>query len=96
MIDALKPLIDLTRKYPQIEGEVIWADGAQWSAQDTEEDGLDGEEIPYYVEGMIAEGFSCAWQVLGTDMPEFVRLFFWQGLMPALPNDPDILLRGQA
>lgn len=96
MSDALKPLIDLTRKYPQIEGEVIWAEGTDWAAQDTDEDGLDGEEIPYYAEGMISEGFSCAWQVLGIDAPEFVRLFFWQGTMPALPNDPDLLSSGTA
>ena len=91
MTDALKPLTDLARKYPNIEGEVIWADGSDWAAQEDEADGLDGEEIPYHAEAMIAEGYGCAWQVLGETVPEFVRLFFWQGTMPDLPDDPDVL-----
>ena len=96
MTDALKPLVDLTRKYPEIEGQVIWAEDGDWAAQDDDALGLDGEEIPFYAEGMIAEGFHCAWQILGESGPEFIRLFFWQGTMPALPSDPDILSSGQA
>ena len=96
MTDALKPLVDLTRKYPQIEGQVIWADDGDWAADADETLGLDGEEIPFYAEGMIDEGYACAWQVLGDPNPEFIRLFFWQGDMPALPADPDILSSGLA
>ena len=95
MTDALKPLVDLTRKYPDIEGQAIWAEHGDWAAQDDEALGLDGEEIPFYAEGMMAEGYRCAWQILGNSTPEFIRLFFWQGTMPALPNDPDILSTGQ-
>lgn len=91
----LKPLTIIARKYPQIEAEVIWAKDGDWDAQSDETDGLDGEEIPYYAEGMLAEGYSLAWQVLGEDgTPEFVRLFFWQGAMPALPDDPDLISQG--
>ena len=96
MRDALKPLADLARKYPQIEGEVIWANGSDWTAQDDDTEGLDGEEIPFYAEGMIAEGYGCAWQIMVDAAPEFVRLFFWQGKMPTLPDDPDVLSHGVA
>ncbi len=92
--DAIKPLTALVRKYPQIEAEVIWADGDEWSAQSDETDGLDGEEIPFYAAGMLAEGYSLGWQVLGDGAPEFVRLFFWQGAMPPMPDDPDLISQG--
>ena len=44
MTDALKPLVDLTRKYPEIEGQVIWAEDGDWAAQDDDAGlGLGGE-----------------------------------------------------
>lgn len=99
MIDpdqAIAPLAALLRKYPALEAQVIWADSGDWLAQDDEDMGLDGEEIPFYAEGLIAEGYDCAWQVLGQGAPQFVRLFFWQGAMPPLPNDPDVLSIGRS
>ncbi len=86
---ALKALTKLVAKYPNLEGEVIWAQDGTWQPQDDEAATLDGEEIPYYAEGMLMEGYSFSWQALGEDTPEFIRLFFWQGSGPALPNDPD-------
>ncbi len=91
MSDALKPLIALCRKYPSLEAQVIWAFSGDWQPQEDEDAGLDGEEIAYYAEGMLDEGHACAWQVLGIGTPEFLRLFFWQGEMPALPEDPDLI-----
>lgn len=93
---ALKPLVTLVRKHPEIEAEVIWAEGGDWAAQSDETDGLDGEEIPFYAAGMLAEGYALAWQILGDGAPEFVRLFFWQGTMPPLPVDPGLLAQGVA
>lgn len=89
--DAIKPLAQLCRKYPALEAQVIWAEGGDWHPQEDDEAGLDGEEIAFYAEGMLIEGYACAWQVLGQGAPEFVRLFFWQGDMPALPDDPDLI-----
>lgn len=92
--ESVKPLTDLLRKHPDLEAEVIWAAGGAWVAQDDEDEGLDGEEIPFYAEGMLAEGYACAWQLLGQGTPQFLRLFFWQGDAPPLPDDRDILAMG--
>jgi hypothetical protein len=94
MLDALNPLTALCRKYPALEAQVIWADGIEWQPQEDDEAGLDGEEIAFYAEGMVQEGYSCAWQILGIGAPEFVRLFFWIGAMPPLPSDPDLISQG--
>lgn len=96
MFDSLKPLIALCRKYPQLEAQVIWAEAGMWQPQEDEDAELDGEEIVFYAEGMLIEGYACAWQVLGQGAPEFLRLFFWQGQMPTLPDDPDLLSSGEA
>ena len=94
MLDALNPLTALCRKYPVLEAQVIWADGIEWQPQEDDEAGLDGEEIAFYAGGMVQEGYSCAWQILGIGAPEFVRLFFWIGAMPPLPSDPDLISQG--
>lgn len=93
--EAVKPLTALLRKHPDLEAEVIWAANGVWAAQDDEDEGLDGEEIPFYAAGMIAEGYACAWQLLGEGAPQFLRLFFWQGDAPPLPADPDVLATGR-
>ena len=94
MLDALTPLTALCRKYPSLEAQVIWAEGGDWQPQEEEDAGLDGEEIAFYAEGMVQEGYACAWQILGVGAPEFVRLFFWIGEMPPLPDDPDLISQG--
>ena len=90
----LDPLTDLCRKQPSLEAQVIWAADGDWQPQEDEETGLDGEEIAFYAEGMVQEGYSYAWQILGVGAPEFVRLFFWTGDMPPLPEDPDLISQG--
>ena len=91
MPEPLDPLTALCRKHPSLEAQVIWAQDGDWQPQEDEETGLDGEEIAFYAEGMVQEGYSCAWQILGVGAPEFVRLFFWTGDMPPLPEDPDLI-----
>ncbi len=88
---ALRSLTILVAKHPNVEGEVIWAQQDTWQPQDDDAATLDGEEIPYYAEGLLMEGYSFSWQALGETTPEFIRLFFWQGACPTVPNDPDIL-----
>jgi hypothetical protein len=92
--ESLNPLSSLCRKYLALEAQVIWAEGSDWQPQEDDEAGLDGEEIAFYAEGMLMEGYSCAWQILGVGAPEFVRLFFWIGEMPHLPDDPDLISQG--
>ena len=62
---------------------MIWANGADWDAQDDDAEMLDAEEIAFYAEGLLAEGFHLHWQVLAESAapkdPVHARLFFWQG-----------------
>lgn len=86
----LAPLAKLAAKHPDIEGEVIWANGAAWDAQDDDAEMLDAEEIAFYAEGLLAEGFQLHWQVLAESAapkdPVHARLFFWQGGGANLPK----------
>ena len=88
----LAPLARITLKHPDLEGEVIWANGPDWQAQDDAEGLLDAEEIPFYAEGLLMEGFAMQWQVLAeTEAPKdpvHIRLFFWQtgGATPPAPE----------
>ena len=78
----LAPLAKLLAKHAELEGEVIWAEADGWQAQDDTEGLLDAEEIPFYAEGLLIEGFHMQWQVLAdSDAPKEpaqLRLFFWQ------------------
>ena len=79
----LAPLAKLVARHADLEGEVIWAEADGWQAQDDAEGLLDAEEIPFYAEGLLIEGFHMHWQVLADsdapNEPAQVRLFFWQG-----------------
>ena len=62
----LAPLRRLAARHPGIEGQVLWAaevaDG--WAVQDDTAEMLDAEEIPFYVEGLLMEGFGLLWQAM--------------------------------
>lgn len=94
----LAPLAKIARKHPDLEGEVIWADGTGWQAQDDTADLLDAEEVPFYAEGLLMEGFRMQWQVLAeADAPKdpvHIRLFFWESgaASPPAPEAGLILL----
>jgi len=87
----LAPLAKLALRHPLVEGQAIWWEDGEWQAQDDEEAMIDGEEIAYYAEGLLAEGFGLHWQVLAeADAPKepvLVLLFLWQsGEAPVLPE----------
>lgn len=88
----LAPLARLALKHADLEGQVITLEVGDWQAQDDDEDMLDAEEITFYAEGLMTEGFGMCWQVLAEAddpaTPLFARLFFWQGITPEIP-DPD-------
>lgn len=97
----LEPLSKLALKNPDLEGEVIWADGTGWQAQDDAEGLLDAEEVPFYAEGLLMEGFRMQWQVLGEDAapkePVHIRLFFWEtGTATPPAPEPGLCLIAQA
>jgi hypothetical protein len=89
----LAPLAKLTLRHPDLEGQAIWWEDGIWQAQDDDEAMIDGEEIAFYAEGLLDEGFGLHWQVLAEEDspkdPLLVRLFLWQpGEMPKVPS-PD-------
>jgi hypothetical protein len=88
----LAPLAKLAMKHPDLEAEVIWARDGLWQAQSDDAEFLDGEEVPYYAEGLLLEGFALHYQILAEadapKLPAHIRLFFWQADAPELP-DPE-------
>lgn len=89
----LAPLAKFALRHPDLEGQPIWWEDGFWQAQDDAEAMIDGEEIAFYAEGLLDEGFGLHWQVLAEAEtpkdPVLVRLFLWQsGETPEVP-DPD-------
>lgn len=98
--EFLAPLARIAAKTPDLEAQVIWAANGGWQPQDDTTDLLDAEEIAFYAEGMLLEGFSMIWEVLAEDdtpaKPAFVRLYFWQGAMPeAAAPDAIVVTRAE-
>jgi hypothetical protein len=85
-LDAfLAPLARLASRHPGIEGQVLWAaeTAEGWQVQDDATELLDAEEIPFYVEGLLMEGFGLVWQVMaeagdGKSTPDHVLLLVWE------------------
>lgn len=76
--EPLAPLQVLLRRHPDLEAQVLWAEGDAWEPQDDQDEMMDGEEIPFYAEGLLDEGFGIAWQALGEGQPEVLLLLVWQ------------------
>ena len=80
----LAPLARIAQKHPLIEGLVFWGDDDGWSDQPSE--ALEPEEIAFYAEGLLLDGFHMDWaHVTGTG-DDHLRLCFWQDGSP--PADP--------
>ena len=90
----LDPLTGLIRKHKAIEASVLWLRDGVWS--DATGDPLETEEIVFYAEGLLMEGFSMAWDhVTLPGLGDHLRLCFWQGADPALPPlDPGMVRLG--
>lgn len=97
----LAPLSKLALRYPEVEAEVIWANGQEWEPQQGTDALLDAEEIPFYAEGLLLEGFQMHYQILADAEvpkdPAHVRLFFWQTDAPAVPEpEPGLIVIASA
>ena len=83
----LEPLGRIARRHRDIEGLVFWGGAEGWEPSPSE--ALEAEEIAFYAEGLLAEGFSFCWQALAEAgapaRPVLVRLYFWQGAAPPPP-----------
>lgn len=89
----LAPLTRLAARFPDVEGVVIWGDDSGWDVQDDTTEMLDAEEITFYAEGLLMEGFGMIWQAMAEaeapKEPDHVILMFWQGAAsPPSPPPP--------
>lgn len=83
----LEPLARLTRKHKTIEAYAFWFRDGAWS--DAAGESLETEEIVFYAEGLLMEGFQLAWDHLSDPgLGDHIRLYFWQGDKPAFPGLP--------
>ena len=85
----LSPLGKLALQNPLIEALVFWeSDG--WPQDPTE--ALEAEEIAFYAEGLLAEGFHLDWRIVAAPetpgIADHIRLYLWEtGAAP--PPEPD-------
>lgn len=97
--DALHSLTKLAHRYAELDAQVLWWRNGEWD--DADEDLIEAEEMPFYAEGMLMEGYACAWQILADEEgPAGCRLYFWPKAetapLPALPEGFTLLGSGQA
>ena len=86
---CLAPLARLARTQPEIEALVFWGGPEGWSDHPSE--ALESEEITFYAEGLMEDGFHLAWTIVALadtpTLPDHIRLQVWQdgAAPPALP-----------
>jgi hypothetical protein len=89
MEDFLAALAGLARKHPEIEGMVFWGSADGWDP--TPSEALEPEEIAFYAEGLLLDGFQMAWALVAQPdtptLPDHLRLEFWQDGPPP-PAEP--------
>lgn len=94
MESYLAPLAKACLKDPDLEAEVYWAANATWPAPDAAQI-LEAEEVTFYAEGLLLEGFNMIWQIL-SDAPDapatLIRLWLWQSDAPPPPTDGQTVL----
>jgi hypothetical protein len=80
----LEPLAKLARKHRDIEGLVFWGGPEGWGASPSE--ALEAEEIAFYAEGLLIDGFHMDWALVADAAgPDHLRLCFWQEGEPPPP-----------
>lgn len=88
----LAPLAQVALDHPEIEGLVIWAQDGVWPPSSAQVEALESEEIAFYAEGLLAEGFGLSWDILSLaespEDPEAIRLMVWEGSAPPAPRPP--------
>lgn len=95
----LAPLVRLARQDPDIEGLVFWGGPDGWDPTPSET--LEAEEIAFYCEGLLLDGFHMHWTLVALpqspDQPDHLRLEFWQDdtAPPSLPSGWVTLTQGR-
>ncbi len=92
----LAPLARITRKSPLIEGLVFWGDADGWGNSPSE--ALEAEEVVFYAEGLLIDGFHMDWALIedAAGLTRDLRLCFWQeGDAPPSPIEWTVLEQGR-
>jgi hypothetical protein len=80
----LAPLARIARTLPEIEGLVFWGGADGWDPVPSET--LEAEEIAFYAEGLLLDGFRMQWGLVALagnpDLADHLRLAFWQDDAP--------------
>lgn len=80
----LAPLAQITRKHRDIEGLVFWGGADGWDPSPSE--ALEAEEIVFYAEGLLIDGFHMDWALVSEgESADHLRLCFWQDGPPPPP-----------
>lgn len=70
----------VARAHPEIEGLVFWGGTEGWKPSPSE--ALEAEEIAFYAEGLLIDGFHMDWVLVAEagaeSEPDHLRLCFWQ------------------
>ena len=83
----LAPLARIARKHRDIEGLVFWGGVEGWDPSPSE--ALEAEEITFYAEGLLIDGFHMDWALVADgETPDHLRLCFWQEGAPPPPVQP--------
>ncbi|OYX25956.1 MAG: hypothetical protein B7Z10_04620 [Rhodobacterales bacterium 32-66-7] len=84
---CLAPIAKLALKQPEIEALVFWGSPDGWP--DTPSEALESEEITFYAEGLMEDGFHLAWTIVALaempSQPDHIRLQVWQDAAPPPP-----------
>ncbi len=80
----LAPLAKIARKQRDIEGLVFWGGDEGWDPSPSE--ALEAEEIVFYAEGLLIDGFHMDWALVAEgEGVGHLRLCFWQDGAPPPP-----------
>lgn len=86
----LSPLTGRLKRLRSLEAAVFWEDGG-WPEEPAEI--LEPEEIIFYLEGLMDEGFRLEWRLVALAdspaLPDHLRIFVWEtGAEPPPPEAP--------
>lgn len=95
--EFLQPLRKFAQRHAELDALVFWAN-PDFQPEPTEE--MDAEEAPYYVEGLMPEGFWLEWRlmaVMGESKPDHFQIYVWEagGAAPGQTQDWVVLASGR-
>jgi hypothetical protein len=84
----LAPLARHAARLADADALVFWHGADGWPDDPTEE--LEAEEVAFYAEGLLDEGFHLDWRLMATadapTRPDHLQLFLWEDPAPEPPE----------